>query len=332
MSNNLRGFLLRNRNMWGINPMKEKMIMNKWKYAAGSAVVAAAAFAVPVKAANTIVFRLVPLANGATGSATSAGDTITGNPVNTATGGFTVNLASGSDSVTFSIVADVENDDANTANDFFTFLQGEVTSKITAGPLQGTYASTGATEGSPATAGNVTYNSTNLNATTSHPGFESDGEDSSSNPPAASAITNSIGGSVTTSNVGGPFAQGGNGWINLSAPSTGVSGSNSVLIGSTNYSEFNLGTFTWVGNGSSAGTDTLAIAPTARTSGTNAAKQVIKYFSDGTQEFIQFNNALATFGQAQVTIANTPEPASLGLLGLGMTALGIRARRKARKA
>lgn len=296
--------------------------MNKWKYVAGGSVLAAAVMAVPMPAhaANTILYNLVPTA-------------VTGGGVVTNTNNVTVSGVGST--ITYTVYANIEDDLGQPTNCYYELYDGSITSTTSApGGLQGTYATTGASSGSPAVNGVFTYNSALIVAGQSTPGYEDDGNNDSTSPPSANALVNSVGSTVPTNSSPGPITgtPSGGQWLILSTGSNLFQngGGTDVTIGGIQYSQINLGTFTWVASQSAPGT-TATVAMGGRPfTGLGSAHQVFKYVSDGVTESLDFGNANLNFGSSLVSLV--PEPASIGIVGMAMAALGLRARRKTQKA
>jgi MYXO-CTERM domain-containing protein len=115
------------------------------------------------------------------------------------------------------------------------------------------------------------------------------------------------------------------GWV---LPSTGTSAKFGSGTGAGDTS-FLLGTTTWTlpgtGGGGGAGSTNLNVEMRVRTTGTAVQQQTVKYVSDGVAHSERGDVANIAVG-APVTVTVVPEPAALGLLGLGALA-GLRRRR-----
>jgi len=188
--------------------------------------------------------------------------------------------------VTFNVFAVVQNGDANSANDGFQLTNNALTS-IDSGALG---------DLSP-----VTFNTSVLDAGTSAAGTQMNRD---ANP---------------DQEVGGADPAVVTGWITLSTGTTPKFGP-----GGAGNPEFLLGTTTWTYTGGTGSTN-VNLEMRVRTSGNTIQQQTVKYNSDGVAHSERGDNANIAVG-SPVTVNVVPEPAALGLLGLGALA-GLRRRR-----
>jgi hypothetical protein len=186
-------------------------------------------------------------------------------------------VANPGDVVTFDIYAVVANGDSNRTNDGFNIMHTALTS-VDSGVLGNL---------SP-----VTYDSTNIDAATSAAGT----------PTNLDANPDLEVGSLD------PAVQAG--WVVLSTGTSAKFGT-----GTTGNPEFRLGSSTWTYTGGTGSTN-LNVALRLRTTGLASLQQTVKYTSDGVAHSERSDNANIAVG-APIVVNVVPEPAALGLLGLG---------------
>jgi len=109
------------------------------------------------------------------------------------------------------------------------------------------------------------------------------------------------------------------GWITLSTGTAAKFGP-----GGAGNPEFLLGTTTWTYTGGQGSTN-VNLEMRVRTSGNAVQQQTVKYNTDGVAHSERGDNTNIAVG-SPVTVTVVPEPAALGLLGLGALA-GLRRRR-----
>jgi hypothetical protein len=109
--------------------------------------------------------------------------------------------------------------------------------------------------------------------------------------------------------------------------STGTSAKFATTGAGSTPTEFLLGTTTWTFTGAGVGPTSLNYALRVKTDGLAQTRQLVKFVTDGSTPFsLQSNDPQIAVGDA--VVVSVPEPATLGLLGLG--ALGFMGRRRSR--
>jgi len=329
ISSYLQTIFLQKRKNWYIRRTeKEKMIMGKSKYLFGCASLVAA-MALPATTKASIQISLVPDAS-ATATANGNSDvTISGQ---------NVTITNVGDKVVMDIFSSSTNSDGNSANDGFSAIKAAFSSVMSQlGGLQGTF---NGGSGAP----QVTFNTSSpsfINASTSGVGAEFDQTDNGTFVTGGDPLTNTAQQSTSSGGTVSEFSTGsaptwGNGVNQAAVPSTTVAGSNplKLLLGTITWTDSTLGAVSTFASVNGAGQTGLG--------GTAGNKAIATYYQDqtpGNGSPTKTNDSSGTVsatdfssGSAVLISGPVPEPTSLGLIGLGVTVLGARARRRSVKA
>jgi hypothetical protein len=305
------------------------MIMsNKWKYLFGCASLVAAVGLPSKLTAATMSISLVPV-SGTNGDVTINGQNVT--------------VTNVGDTVVMDVYANIQNADGNWSDDAFSFFKAALQSLTsTAGGLQGNF---NGGSGAPM----VTDTAATQNAFAS--GKEIDNADPGQFTSGGDPLSNTAQASAGASGTLLVWGAGSEAWWGTNPNGLAVNGDTAAANPSTpsSTSPFSvlLGTVTWTDTAVTAGTTaTVSIGAQPGLTGSATLKQVASYYSDATGtggtggqpstggNVPSYGNASLLFGSPVVISppANVPEPASLGLIGLGITALGVRARRRSARA
>jgi hypothetical protein len=290
------------------------MIMSKWKYLFGAASLVAA-MTVPSKlmADPNVTLSLVPVS-------ASAGDTINGQ---------NVTVGSVGDQVVMDIYETIAQANGTWTDDApYLYKAAFYSTSSGSGLEQGNFDNG---TGTPL----ISFSGVFQTSGTSSKGAEVNGYDPGYGPaanyPSTSTpdpLTNTA--EQSTGNSSGTPLQ-------FSTGATPAYGSGSSTPTSTSPYTVLLGTITWTDTSTAGGTATVnAVYQSGMTSPPAANKQIVEYYSDGTLYKESTTNANGNLLSGSPVVITTPsaipEPASLGLIGLGITSLGVRARRRSVKA
>jgi hypothetical protein len=252
------------------------------------------------------------------------------NPSDVSIRGQTVDVSQPGDKVVMDIYASIQQSDGNQADDGFYRYNPAFSSKTGAlGGTQGIFNNGGAT--SP----NVTYSSPASDAEFSAPGVEFNSTDPGVFTAGGDPLTNTAqqqnatGGTLLQFDAG-PYPTWGDGSNQNTIPSTAIS--------STNPTQFLLGTIMWTASSVNNISDTVQVLAQPGLAGGVANQLVAEYWSDATSAgqqagfppvvglYKEKGNAANLLSGPPVVIV--PEPTSMGVIALGLSVLGVRARRR----
>jgi hypothetical protein len=170
-------------------------------------------------------------------------------------------------------------------------------------------------------------------------GVEANGVDNSSPFETADPLTNSAQQGTASGGADLQFSSGTYAYFGTNPPGTSATVPTTTNPGTSPYTLL-IGTITWTDTSlatiAAPAPATVQVGYQQGLTGT-INKAVTKYYSDGTlyNESTANANSNMSSGPAVLIsspVAAIPEPASLGLIGLGITSLGVRARRRSVKA